>query len=267
MPAPLSRLADRVEHPAGTALGLAAYVEARMERQRRMFDTVDTFYALTDAARRILLRNGAPERKVRVNRLGIDTYSLGPQVPLGARVRRAAQSLTVGYLGRFDPIKGLDDLLRAVTSLDSDVPVALDIRGVGDGRDAERVRKRCEAAARKDSRIRVGAAVPREGVRDLLQSWDLLCCPGVSLEGGPTVALEAMAVGTPVIGTRLGGLAEVLQDDRNGKLVTPNDWRALAGIIRAAALDTSIVERWRTHLPRVRTMCDVTADYVTAYRE
>jgi glycosyltransferase involved in cell wall biosynthesis len=80
------------------------------------------------------------------------------------------------------------------------------------------------------------------------------------------VALEAMAVGTPVIGTRIGALAEIVEDGVNGRLVPPADWRALARALREVAAGAAeIIPRWRAALPPMRTMDDVVDDYVRLY--
>ena len=65
------------------------------------------------------------------------------------------------------------------------------------------------------------------------------------------MAIEAHAVGTPVIGTRIGGLAELVTDGVNGRLVAPGDRRALAGVIREMIADPQgTIDRWRRALPR-----------------
>jgi glycosyltransferase involved in cell wall biosynthesis len=88
----------------------------------------------------------------------------------------------------------------------------------------------------------------------------------VCLEGGPTVAIEAHAVGTPVIGTRIGGLAELVTDGVNGRLIPPGAWRALADALRDMAKNpVGTIDRWRLALPPARTMDQVAADYLTLY--
>jgi glycosyltransferase involved in cell wall biosynthesis len=261
VPLAVARAVDRIDHPLGTALGLPAYIDRRIERQRKLFDCVEVVFVLTDVARRILLDNGAPVGKVRVNRLGIDADVVGRG---GAR-RATSQPVRLGYLGRMDVIKGIGDLVRAVRSLEPEVPICLEIRGITNDPRAEAIRRCCEIAAREDRRIVVGGAVARGEVHAQLRSWDVLCCPSVAFEGGPTVALEAMAVGTPVIGTRIGGLAEIVDHDRSGYLVPPGDWRALARTIRRIAEHPEIVDRWRDALPPIRTMQDVADEYCAAY--
>jgi glycosyltransferase involved in cell wall biosynthesis len=99
-----------------------------------------------------------------------------------------------------------------------------------------------------------------------LSSIDVLCCPSVCLEGGPTVAIEAHAAGTPVAGTRIGGLAEIVTDGVDGRLVPPGDWRALAAALVEIASDPAgTVDRWRARIPAARTMDEVTADYLKLY--
>ncbi len=105
-------------------------------------------------------------------------------------------------------------------------------------------------------------------VPGLLARYDVLCCPAVCVEGGPTVAIEAHAVGTPVVGTRIGGLAELVTDGVDGRLVAPGDWHALAAVLREMADDSvGTIDRWRRTVPPARTMDAVTADYLALYSQ
>jgi glycosyltransferase involved in cell wall biosynthesis len=80
------------------------------------------------------------------------------------------------------------------------------------------------------------------------------------------VALEAMAVGTPVVATRIGALPEIVQDGVNGRLVEPGDWQGLARVLHAIATDPAgTIDRWRAALPAVRTMDDVVSEYLELY--
>ena len=102
----------------------------------------------------------------------------------------------------------------------------------------------------------------------MIAGYDVLCCPAICLEGGPTVALEAQACGTPVIGTRIGGLAELVREGIDGALVTPGEWRALSRLIGSIVADpAATVDLWRRNLPQPRTMDEVASDYLRLYAE
>ena len=70
-----------------------------------------------------------------------------------------------------------------------------------------------------DPRVTFGAGVPGPDVPALLAGLDVLLCPSMWFENGPTIALEAIAVGTPIIASRVGNLAELVDDGVNGQLV------------------------------------------------
>jgi glycosyltransferase involved in cell wall biosynthesis len=76
-----------------------------------------------------------------------------------------------------------------------------------------------------------------------------------------------MGVGTPVVGTRLGNLAELIQDGVTGRLVAPGSDVELADAMAEIAREPAIVDRWRAALPRVRTMNEVAADSLALYQE
>ena len=117
-----------------------------------------------------------------------------------------------------------------------------------------------------DTRVTVGDGVDPEGVYDLLRTFDVLCCPSRCLEGGPTVGLEAIAVGVPVIAASVGGVAEVLEDGVNTRLVAPGDVDGLAAaLVEVARNPAGTICQWKRRLPAPRTMRDVGRDYLALY--
>jgi glycosyltransferase involved in cell wall biosynthesis len=70
------------------------------------------------------------------------------------------------------------------------------------------------------------------------------------------------------MGSNLGGLAELITDGVNGRLLPPGDVPALADALREVILDpVRTVDRWRTALPKSRTMDDVVRDYLVLYTD
>src|SRR5262249_44804213 len=78
--------------------------------------------------------------------------------------------------------------------------------------------------------------------RDVLAASDLLMVPS-RLEGFPTVILEGMAAGLPIVATRVGGIPERLTDGENALLCPPNDVRALAVAIERLRADEVLRNR------------------------
>jgi glycosyltransferase involved in cell wall biosynthesis len=117
-----------------------------------------------------------------------------------------------------DRVKGADVLIRAVLSLPGDAPVELRIHGVvQNGADAEL--RHLQALARGDGRVRFEAPVGPQDVVSMLADSDVLAVPSQGMETGPLVVLEAFAAGTPVLGSGLGGISELVVHDVNGLLV------------------------------------------------
>jgi glycosyltransferase involved in cell wall biosynthesis len=116
--------------------------------------------------------------------------------------------------------------------------------------------------------VTIGPVIPTEAIGGHLRSLDVLCCPSLWFENGPTIALEAMAVGTPVIGTRLGAVVEIIADGINGRLVAPGDARALAAALcEVATRSAETVDAWRKAIGPARTMREIASDYLTTYRQ
>lgn len=130
------------------------------------------------------------------------------------------------FVGRLEERKGIFDLLDAFERIRSRIDARLVL--VGDGVAVSRVRT---AAGR--GRIRVVGTRPHEEVARWMAACDLLVLPSW-MEGTPNVVLEALSCGRPVVATRVGGIPDVLSDDRAGILVPPRDPAALADAIVAA---------------------------------
>jgi glycosyltransferase involved in cell wall biosynthesis len=248
----------------GTAIGMSASVAEYQRMQRELFGLLDTFVVLNDTARRMLVADGAAAGKIVVNRLGVSQTGIvrkadPDRAPTTGPVR-------FGYLGRLDSSKGLRILAQSVRAIPRDVPFELRILGPQLDDAARRFVEELKAAIGDDPRVRFARAVPASDVPSVLAELDVLLCPSVTFENGPTVALEAMAVGTPIIASRVGNLAEMVVDSVSGRLVPAGDVDALAkALIEAAVSPSATIDRWRRALPPARTMDDIARDYLALY--
>jgi glycosyltransferase involved in cell wall biosynthesis len=140
----------------------------------------------------------------------------------------------VGCVGRLTEQKGTEYLLRAFAVLArrrSDVKLVI----VGDGE----LRHDLERLA---DRLQIGNRVVFTGIRkdvpNLMRLFDVFALPSL-WEGQPITIVEAMAAGTPVVATDVGGNAEILHHGEFGVLVPPRDENALAEAIGALLSDAS----------------------------
>ncbi len=109
-----------------------------------------------------------------------------------------------------------------------------------------------------------GLAAPGKCTACVVSNGSLVRSAGAVLSKIP--ALEAHAVGTPVIGTRIGGLAEIIEDGVSGRLVTPGKPAALAAAIEeVVAAPRKTLAVWRDALPAPRTMDAIADDYFRLY--
>jgi glycosyltransferase involved in cell wall biosynthesis len=132
------------------------------------------------------------------------------------------------YVGRLVAVKGLDLLLDAFAQLvqnQRDVELVL----VGDGAERLVLAQRATTLGIRDKVHFVGAQ-PHERVVLWMNAGDVFCLPSHK-EGLPTVLLESLACGTPVVATSVGGIPEIVTDGQVGRLVHSRDPREMAACI------------------------------------
>lgn len=217
----------------GTALVASDHgetaVDARVrgyeQLQRWLYRRVDAILAVSSPAVAALARAGVSQ-----SRLHLVPNFVPPDLgPLTARTPWTdARPLHVATLGRLSPEKGLGVLLDAVAA--SALPLRVTLFGDGV--------ERATLAARVASDPRLAPVVHLPGfasdVAAALADVDVLAQPSLR-EGMPLAVLEAVALGVPVLASRVGALPDLVTEDDNGVLVPPGDAAALgAGLTRLA---------------------------------
>ena len=241
---------------AKTAFLTPALVAGRQADVIEMGRVADRIVAVCRWLFDALERNGVPREKLSYCAQGIDLPVVPRSVP---REPRGARPLRVGFVGRWDPVKGAHVLVEAFRRLPPDTPAELSIHALPqDGAYERRVR----ASATGDPRIHIGAPVAHDQIFDLMSGFDVLAVPSLWLETGPLVALEALAAGTPVLGSDLGGIAELVSS-ASGTLVPSGDVEAWSRAIADAASSTNDYQ-----VPRLpRSSRQVAAEMAALYRE
>jgi len=139
-----------------------------------------------------------------------------------------------GFLGQFAPHKGLACLLRAARELETLAPRA-DWELVLYGRPSGRYRRWAEQELRRHAGARVRVAEPfaHADAPRILGELSALVAPSEWDENAPLAVLQARAVGLPVIGTDVPGIAEIVRTPVQGRLVPVGDAHALASAMQA----------------------------------
>lgn len=195
--------------------------------ERRAYRAVDEFFAVSEAARTVLWNKGYRGRSTIVP-LGVDTRRFAP-----AGRPPPERPFTVGFVGRLEPHKGIDDLLRAVEQVGCELLV------IGAGSQIPAVR-----AAAGRGRITLHEWVDHADLPALLHRMDVLVLPskpvvqrnvvpwiGIPLqEQFGRVLVEAMACGIPVLGSDVGEIPNVVGDA--GLIFPAGDADVLAARIR-----------------------------------
>jgi glycosyltransferase involved in cell wall biosynthesis len=172
---------------------------------------VDVFLAATEFSRERLIAGGLPADKVLVK----------PNFLVADVPQRAESASGFAFVGRLTPEKGVATLLHAwerVTTSES-------LRIAGSGPLDQFV---ADAAA-DDERIVARGHVDRNAILTEMAASRALIFPSLWYEGFPMTIVEAFAVGLPVIASRLGAMAELIEDGVNGLLYTAGDAGELAG--------------------------------------
>lgn len=192
--------------------------------------------------RELVLSWGVPAERVTVLP---NPAPLAPSLAARDELRRSfgLDGPTLAFAGRLTPQKSLGVALEALAQVDG-VELVL----AGDGGERATLESRA-AELGLGNRVRFLGAQPRERALELLRAADASILSS-SWENFPHAVVEALAVGTPVISTATGGVAEVVSDEVNGLLVPPGDADALAGAIRRYFEDAALRERLRAAASR-----------------
>lgn len=198
--------------------------------RRLMLPFYDCYYA-NSAAMVAWNRDviGVPAAKSRLLSNGIDTAKFRPREhgDASAPVPFGDDCMVIGSVGRIQQVKDHATLLDAFMLLYEQMPeqrARLRLAIVGDGPLLPALRARVAQAGLEHAVWLPGA---RADVAEILRGFDVFALASIA-EGTPGAALEAMASALPVVGTRVGGIPEVIEEGVTGALVPPSDPQALA---------------------------------------
>lgn len=150
----------------------------------------------------------------------------------------AKDSGRVLFVGRLEPMKGVDTLLRAFALAIKGLDPSIHLRIVGDGSEATKLRALAEHLE-IDHRVMFTGRIAGKAVFDEYARAEIFC--GLSRsEALGNVFLEAQAAGCTVLATRTGGIPDIVCDSESGMLVAPDDVGAAAESLRTLLTDPAL---------------------------
>jgi glycosyltransferase involved in cell wall biosynthesis len=178
-------------------------------------NAVDTYIALTKFGRRKLVEGGLPADKIAVK----PNFAFPDPGPGSGNGGYAI------YVGRLSAEKGVTALLNAWRHLGDVLPLKL----IGDGPLAATVAK----AAAENASIQWLGSMPLDAVYELIGRAAILVLPSQCYETFARVIIEAFAKGTPVVVSKLGAMAEIVDDGHTGLFFKPGDPADLAAKVQS----------------------------------
>ncbi|MEH2191984.1 MAG: glycosyltransferase [Nostoc sp.] len=268
IPLPLSAIAQTKFSNVrlATALATPALVSMHQNRLQEMLALSDRVVAVCQWLYDALLLNGIPEEKLVLCRQGVDPTYSKTKPNLKSSIQ-TSNPLRIGFLGRWDKIKGIHILVEAVCRLPLNVPVELVIHGLAQGDEGRAYQQQVLAKAGNDPRICLAEPLSRADVPHTLASFDVLAVPSQWMETGPLTVLEAQAVGTPVLGSDIGGIAELVKHGVNGWLVPAMDIVAWSEAIAYLTRNRNVLDKLRQAIAPVRMMKEVALEMANLYQQ
>jgi D-inositol-3-phosphate glycosyltransferase len=225
---------------------------ARVIGEEQVVAESDALVANTeDEARQLVSRYGADPARVATVMPGVDLDRFAPGDRAAARAEFgiAADATVLLFVGRIQPLKAPDVLLRATAELLAADPqlreklvVAVCGGPSGNGLDEPEHLQRLAGALGVDDVTRFLRPLPPDRLSDLYRAADVVVVPSHNESFG-LVAVEAQACGTPVVAAAVGGLVTAVADDVSGLLVPGHDPADYAAALRRLIRDPGLRSR------------------------
>lgn len=230
--------------------------EQRIEAEGRVMTLADRLIAATPLERaQMVWLYGADASRISVVPCGVDLDLFCPIPPDEARrsLGLPPGRRVILFVGRIEPLKGIDTLLRAMALVAPEIPrwqedLSVIIIGGAPGAGVEQSNSELVRLHQLRARLGIEELVTFQGAQDqdslvyYYSAAEMVVMPS-HYESFGMVALEAMACGTPVVASKVGGLAFSVQDGETGFLVPGGDPAALAARIKQLLTDEQL--RWR----------------------
>ena len=243
---------------AATASGIpvsARDIEARLRAVEGVYDDIQLFVAPSPSLGAEFVRFGLPEAKLKVSDYGF--------VPLSRRkAPRSCERLRVGFIGTLVWHKGAHILIEAARSLPRD---RVEVVVYGSRQTFPDYAAELEVMA-EGAPVRFAGGFDRSQVADVYAGLDVVVICSLWPENSPLVIHEAFQADLPVVGARMGGIVDLIDDGKNGLLYDAFSAADLAARLQRLLDEPELLDRLRSGIPPVKTIEQDAAEWIESYR-
>lgn len=230
-------------HPDLKVVDLLFNTVGHTARNREYANLIDLNLVENQEVLGWLIKQGELSSRVRLIESGLDLVHYSPK-PKSFDVLQqlgvSSDTIIIGFSGRWSEEKDPLGFIKVAKLVPEDVPVTFVMTGAGP------LKKTVETAVAQANfppgRFHLMGAVP--DVAPFIASYDLLCLPS-RLDGRPVVVLEALALGVPVLASRVGALPELIEEAVSGILCDAGDYAAFAEYILQLARDPNRLQQMK----------------------
>ena len=212
-----------------------------------VFNNTDIITANSNYTKNVMMSTkNETKNKIEIIPMGVDISRFNPQKASNLRNTYGAEYLILS-VGRLVDKKGIKYLIMAMKDVIKEFPNAKLIIG-GSGPEKDNLKKLSESLNLKENMFFVGY-LKNSDLPKYYASSDIFVLPSIKTKGGDTeglgvVLLEAMACGTPVIGSDIGGITDIIKDGENGFLTKPESPNDIANEVIKLLADVSLRKRF-----------------------
>jgi D-inositol-3-phosphate glycosyltransferase len=240
------------------SIGIGEYEpELRIESEREVISSCDRIIASTTKETEYLMKHyGASPDKITVIPCGVN---LDLFQPIDKETARRELGLdhqkVILFVGRMDPLKGLEQLLTALTYMDGEKPPLLLVVG-GDAHSQDRVQalQRMAKELNIEDRVTFVGSVSQSRLPLYYSAADVCAIPSY-YESFGMVALESIACGTPIVANNIGDMKNIIRCSQMGRIVNDNSPHYMAGEISKVIYQSEDKER------HIKTLRDTVAEF------
>lgn len=212
--------------------GTYRYYKRNFLTRKWLKELIDFYICVSNSETRLLLDLGFSESKISTLHIGVDTETYVP-------IEKEKLDNLILYVGRIHRTKGLHILLQALSYVKMQTQLII----IGPVNDVGYLEENKNRIKKSKHKIRYLGIVSKNNLIKWYQRSSVLVSPSL-VEPFGIVNLEALACGTPVIGTNIGGIPEIVKDGVNGILVPPNDPKELANALEKLLADQELRKKY-----------------------